>query len=558
MSLKIKHKMLLLASLPCLVVALTLLVLVNKQLNEIMEVDLKLLRETLVDARKTELQHSLDIALSLTKPLYDSSSESAMQDAINLLKEFKYGKDGYFFGYDGNSVRIFSGTDTNNLGKSYADYKDVNGVFLINELVKQGKAGGGFVTYHFPRLGDTSNIAYPKLSYAVWLEKWNLMIGTGFYIDDIDTTIAKARATSEAHTHEILIMVFVVTLCILVLVIFIALFVAQRIAQPINLLAKNLRDIASGGGDLTQRLHYDHADELGELTKAFNEFVNTIHKMVSAIYQLTASLTGISQNVVTNTNQTFEILDNQKNQTLQIASAINEMAASAMEVARSTQESAAAVSAAEEVTRNAELLASKSIREIKELSHEVQLDSDGVQQLQTDVLGIGSVLDVIRGVAEQTNLIALNASIEAARAGEQGRGFAVVADEVRGLAARTQESTRVIQDMIQRLQSSTSITAESIRRSLIKGETSEQYVSETAQALNVIDDQVGTINQRSIQIAAAAEEQTQVIESINQNMHQIADATEAANKSAEQSQQMGIELDKLGKQLEALIKQFKV
>lgn len=558
MSLKIKHKMLLLASLPCLVVALTLLVLVNKQLNEIMEVDLKLLRETLVDARKTELQHSLDIALSLTKPLYDSSSESAKQDAINLLKEFKYGKDGYFFGYDGNSVRIFSGTDTNNLGKSYADYKDVNGVFLINELVKQGKAGGGFVTYHFPRLGDTSNIAYPKLSYAVWLEKWNLMIGTGFYIDDIDTTIAKARATSEAHTHEILIMVFVVTLCILVLVIFVALFMAQRIAQPINLLAKNLRDIASGGGDLTQRLHYDHADELGELTKAFNEFVNTIHKMVSAIHQLTASLTGISHNVVTNTNHTFEILDNQKNQTLQIASAINEMAASAMEVARSTQESATAVSAAEEVTRNAELLASKSIREIKELSHEVQLDSDGVQQLQTDVLGIGSVLDVIRGVAEQTNLLALNASIEAARAGEQGRGFAVVADEVRGLAARTQESTRVIQDMIQRLQSSTSITAESIRRSLIKGETSEQYVTETAQALKVIDDQVGTISQRSIQIATAAEEQTQVIESINQNMHQIADATEAANKSAEQSQQMGIELDKLGKQLEALIKQFKV
>jgi methyl-accepting chemotaxis protein len=558
MSLKIKHKMLLLASLPCLVVAFILLFLVNKQLNEIMEVDLKLLRETLVDARKTELQHSLDIAVSLTKPFYESSSDSAKQDAIDLLKQFKYGKDGYFFGYDGNSVRIFSGADTNNLGKSYADYKDVNGVFLINELVKQGKAGGGFVTYHFPRMGDTSNIAYPKLSYAVWLERWNLMIGTGFYIDDIDTTIAKARAASEAHTHGILLMVFAVTLCILVLVIFVALFVAQRIAQPINSLAKNLRDIASGGGDLTQRLHYDHADELGDLTGAFNEFVNTIQKMVSAIHQLTASLTGISQNVVTNTNHTFEILDDQKNQTLQVASAINQMAASAMEVARSTQESAEAVSSAEEVTRNAEVLATKSIREIKELSNEVQLDAEGVKQLQTDVESIGSVLDVIRGVAEQTNLLALNASIEAARAGEQGRGFAVVADEVRGLAARTQESTRVIQEMIQRLQSSTSITAESIRRSLIKGATSEQYVSETAGALKIIDSQVGTINQRSIQIAAAAEEQTQVIESINKNMHQIADATEAANKSAEQSQQMGIELDKLGKQLEALIKQFKV
>lgn len=558
MPLKIKHKMLLLASLPCLVVAFTLLVLVNKQLTDVMEVDLQLLRETLVDARKTELQHSLDIAISLSQPFYDSSSESAKQEGIDLLKQLKYGKDGYFFGYDGNSVRIFSGMDTNNLGKSYADYKDVNGVFLINELVKQGKAGGGFVTYHFPRMGDTSNIAYPKLSYAVWLEKWDLMIGTGFYIDDIDLTIAKARASSEAHTHEILVMVFFATLFILVVVVFLALFMAQRIARPINLLAKNLRDIASGGGDLTRRLHHDHADELGDLTNAFNEFVSTIHEMVRTIYQLTASLTNISHSVATNTNQTFEILDDQKNQTLQIASAINQMAASAMEVARSTQESAEAVNAAEEVTRSAESLAEKSIREIKELSHEVQLDSEGVQQLQVDVQSIGSVLDVIRGVAEQTNLLALNASIEAARAGEQGRGFAVVADEVRGLAARTQESTRVIQDMIQRLQSSTSVTSESIRRSLIKGETSEQYVSETAQALKVIDDQVGTINQRSIQIAAAAEEQTQVIESINQNMHQIADATEAANKSAQESQQMGVELDRLGKQLEALIKQFKV
>lgn len=558
MSLKIKHKMLLLASVPCLAVAVILLFVVYRQLNLVMETDLEILRETLVDARKTELQHSLDIAMSLARPFYDSSSTTAKDDAIKLLQQFKYGKDGYFFGYDGNSVRIFSGTDTNNIGKSYADYKDVNGVYLINELVKNGKAGGGFVTYHFPRMGDTTNTPYPKLSYAIWLEKWNLMIGTGFYIDDIDQTIANARAKSEQHTQNILIMIFVVTLVIMAVVILFALFVAQRIARPVNALVKELRDIASGGGDLTRRLQHNQQDELGDLTHAFNAFVDTIHSMIKAIYKLTDSLTKISQAVVANTNNTFEILDNQRTQTLQIASAINEMAASAQEVARSTQESATAVNSAEEVTQKAEDTANKSIKEIKELSHEVQLDSEGVQQLQVDVQGIGSVLDVIRGVAEQTNLLALNASIEAARAGEQGRGFAVVADEVRGLAARTQESTLEIKEMIQRLQTSTSITSESIRRSLIKGDTSVQYVTETAAALKIIDDQVGTINQRSIQIAAAAEEQTQVIESINQNMHQIAEATESANKSAQQSQQLGLQLDDIGKQLEMLIKQFNV
>jgi methyl-accepting chemotaxis protein len=558
MNLKIKHKLLLLACLPCLVVVVSLLIVVHRQMDSMMEKDLLVLRETLVEARKTDLRNLLDVAHSVVEPFYRSSSDSAKTDAIKLLQQFKYGKDGYFFGYDGNSVRIFSGSDTNNLGKSYADYKDVNGVYLINELVKQGKAGGGFVTYHFPKINENNNVAYPKLSYAIWLEQWNLMLGTGFYIDDIDQQVQEARAATEAHTHNILIMILLVTLIIFAGVLIAGILLAQRIAQPINQLASSLRDIAGGGGDLTRRLQRRHNDELGEVTDAFNEFVDTIHKLVSSINQLTNSLTKVAQSVSGNTKNTFHILDNQREQTLQVASAINEMAASANEVAKSTQESANAVNAAESVTKNAEVTANKSILAIKELSQEVQLDSDGLQQLQADVDGIGAVLDVIRGIAEQTNLLALNASIEAARAGEQGRGFAVVADEVRGLAGRTQDSTREIQQMIQRLQTSTNATSESIMRSLVKGEASVEFVSATADALKIIDKQVSTINQRSLQIATAAEEQTQVIESINRNMHEIADATEAANKSAQISQQMGLELDEIGKQLEMLVKQFKV
>lgn len=560
MNLLIKHKLLLLAVLPCLVMLLVLLAIVNRQMNQVMEADSQVLREILLDAKKTELQHSLDIAQSLIQPFYTSSSPSSESKAaaIQLLQQLKYGKDGYYFGYDGNSVRIFSGSDTNNIGKSYADYKDVNGVLLINELVKRGREGGGFVTYHFPRITENNNVAYPKLSYAIWLEKWNLMIGTGFYIDDIDRNVEEARKVSEEHIRNIITMIFSVTLILFIGVIAVALVMAQKTVKPIHALVISLRDIASGGGDLTRRLQHAHKDELGEVTDAFNQFVGTIHQLVSNINQLTSSLTNVSRSVSSNTKTTFHILEKQREQTLQIASAINEMAASANEVARSTQESANAVSTAETVTQDAETTANKSIHAIRELTEEVKLDAEGLTQLQLDVDGIGAVLDVIRGIAEQTNLLALNASIEAARAGEQGRGFAVVADEVRGLAGRTQESTREIQAMIQRLQTSTHVTAESIRRSLIKGDASTEYVGATAGALSLIGAQVGRISQRSLQIATATDEQTRVIESINHNMHQIADATEAANTSAQKSQQMGLELDEIGKQLELLVKQFRV
>ena len=560
MSLKMKHKLILLGLVPCILIVVVLLTLVSSRMARVVEDDMLVLRDTLLEAKKTELRHSLDIAMSLAKPYYDASttgSDTEKQQAIALLKQLQYGKDGYFFGYDGASVRIFSGSSNAKVGDSFRDYKDVNGVLLINELVKAGQAGGGFVTYHFPRPGENTT-AYPKLSYALWLEKWNLMIGTGFYIDDIDEAVAKAHAISQKQIHRTLMLIFVVTAIILAGVLAMAMVTAKKMLQPINALAKSLRDIASGGGDLTRRLARENDDELGEVTQAFNAFADTIHKLVSHIQELTRALSKVSRSVAANTTDTFQILDLQRAQTLQVASAINEMAASAQEVARSTQDAASAANSAEQSSKSAEVTAVESIKQIHELSSEVRLNTEGLEELQTNVHGISSVLDVIRGIAEQTNLLALNASIEAARAGEQGRGFAVVADEVRALAARTQSSTREIQEMISRLQTSTTNASESIKRSLAKGDSSVQLVSATADVLKTIDSQVSTINERSLQIATAAEEQTQVIESINQNMHQIADATESANQSASQSQVLGGELEKIGEQLEQLVSQFKL
>lgn len=558
-SVSMRSKLILLALLPGVVILVVLLWLVSQRMSQIVEKDMAVLRDALMDSHKTELRHSLDMAQSLIKPLYEASvdiNSAEAQEALSLLKRLAYGADGYFFGYDGESRRVFSGNDTARIGDSFREYKDVNGVFLINELVSQAKAGGGFVTYHFPRLGQ-GDTAYPKLSYAIWLDKWQLMIGTGFYIDSVDAAVADARAVAEAHIRSTLVWVFVSALVLFALMALLAVYLSHKTLEPLKRLARRLDAIAQGGGDLTRRIDQVSNDEIGAVIRAFNQFVESIHGMIQRIQGLTSEVATISQQVSRNTLDTSAILDTQRGQTLQVASAANELAASAVEVARSTQEAANAANLAEDTTKQAQKTALRSIEHIQALSAEVRLNTEGLQKLQADVGSIGAISDVIRAIAEQTNLLALNASIEAARAGEQGRGFAVVADEVRALAARTQDSTQEIQAMIQRLQASTSAATESIKRSLVKGDNSVELVNATSAALEEIDQQVSTINQRGLQIAAAAEEQTQVVESINQSMHAIAEATESASRYGAQSRESSEALARVGEELQHLVGQFK-
>src|SRR5690606_39162246 len=252
-----------------------------------------------------------------------------------------YGQDGYYLGYDGNSVRVFSGSDSARIGDSFKDYKDVNNVYLINDLVARAKEGGGFVTYHFPRQGDAT--AYPKLSYSIWLEKWNLMIGTGFYIDSIDASVAQASAQSQAYIQSTLWQIIYMGIFLTIISTLITYWVINQRLRPLNGLIKSLQIFAQGGGDLTRRLIKTSNDEIGTLIGTFNQFVESIHHMIKRVQETSLQMTDNSDQLAKITAENFKILDSQREETLQVASAINQLSAAAVQVAQSSQEVSNAV-----------------------------------------------------------------------------------------------------------------------------------------------------------------------------------------------------------------------
>ncbi|WP_407681454.1 methyl-accepting chemotaxis protein [Pseudomonas mangrovi] len=251
-------------------------------------------------------------------------------------------------------------------------------------------------------------------------------------------------------------------------------------------------------------------------------------------------------------------MDAQRQETEQVATAINEMSAAAHEVAMSAQRAAEAARETDCQGQQASRVVGASVEQIHALVEELRSSGAALAGLQQDVQGIVGVLEVIRSIADQTNLLALNAAIEAARAGEAGRGFAVVADEVRALASRTQQSTGEIQAMIDRLRTATSQTVTLMQRAGEKGESTSEQASEAGRALDVIAELIGTINSMNAQIASAAEEQTAVAEEINRSVHQIADAVEGVAGDAREGARTAQQLRGLGERLQTLVGQFRV
>ena len=344
----------------------------------------------------------------------------------------------------------------------------------------------------------------------------------------------------------------------LVIALVIAGLITRSIVRPVCLASTRMRDIAEGEGDLTQRLDVSGNDEVAQLGVNFNKFVDRVHELVGQVAGATAQLAAAAEELSATSDETSQNVTRQQQETDQVATAMNEMTATAQEVARNAAQAADAASEADDETRTGQNVVSQTINAIRELVGEVENATDVIHRLETDSEEIGKVLDVIRGIAEQTNLLALNAAIEAARAGEQGRGFAVVADEVRTLAQRTQESTQEIQEMIERLQTNAGNAVSVMGEGQKRAHNTAERAGEADGSLKAITGAVGRINEMNAQIASAAEEQTAVAEEINRNIVNISQAVNDTTQGAQHTAQASDELARLAADLQNRVGQFKI
>lgn len=323
----------------------------------------------------------------------------------------------------------------------------------------------------------------------------------------------------------------------------------KRISEIANAISHN---------DVSHECDMKSEDMIGEIIDSFNQMAANLRNMIGQISGATTQLAAAAEETSTITDETSRGVQQQQSEIDSIASAMDEMTSTVQEVARNAAEASKAADSADHEAKSGALVATQAIGGIDSLVSGVDSAAQVIRNLEKESENIGSVLDVIRGIAEQTNLLALNAAIEAARAGEQGRGFAVVADEVRTLASRTQHSTQEIHDMIQRLQDGAVNAVKVMEGAQGQAQNSSDLVEKAAESLAMIAGSVSNINDMNTMIASAAEEQSAVAAEMQANMNNIREVSDRSASGAQQTAQASEELARLAAEQQALMAQFRM
>ncbi|BBP74658.1 methyl-accepting chemotaxis protein [Pseudomonas sp. Ost2] len=346
------------------------------------------------------------------------------------------------------------------------------------------------------------------------------------------------------------------TLLALLFGILAAVVITRQITRPIRETLGVVERIASG--DLTQNLVVTRRDELGVLQQGIQRMGSTLRDLISGIRDGVTQIASAAEELSAVTEQTSAGVNSQKIETDQVATAMHEMTATVQEVARNAEEASLAAAAADGEAREGDRVVGEAIAQIERLATEVVRSTEAMTVLQQESDKIGSVMDVIKAVAEQTNLLALNAAIEAARAGEAGRGFAVVADEVRGLAQRTQKSTEEIEGLVAALQNGTQQVATVMNNSRSLTDSSVELTRKAGTSLENITRTVSNIQSMNQQIAAAAEQQSAVAEEISRSIINVRDVSEQTAAASDETAASSVELARLGNQLQMMVSHFRV
>ncbi|MFG6246572.1 methyl-accepting chemotaxis protein [Vibrio diabolicus] len=557
MVLKSRNKLLLITLIPLLLITTLISVVYYINSSKSLEAELARDRQELIETKKKELQAYMMMGVTAIKPLYDTDVNGSNKEAAKeILKAMRFESDGYFFAYDSQGVNTLHAIKPSLEGKNLYDLKDENGVAVIAGLIDASQKGDGFLYFSWHK--PTIDAQAPKLGYAEYLSKWDWVLGTGVYIDDIDQQVAMHRELKTQELKEHTLSAVLISVVGLIITSVLTSIVVSKGIQPLQHVAASLKDVAAGGGDLTARLKVESQDEVGEVAAAFNEFMDKLHPLMQDIHRSATTVQTVSQDLNTQTSQASGQMQDHCLETDKVVTAVTQMSMTAKEVASNTNATAQAIEDANSQVTEAQREVEQAIEGITELVREIDSTSDAISELSLQTEKITKVLDVIGEIAEQTNLLALNAAIEAARAGEQGRGFAVVADEVRSLASRTQNSTHEIGDMLKQLQNGVSRAVSTMSVSQKRGVKTAEESALIQKSLSGVHHSIGTIRDMGIQTASAAEEQSAVAEDINQNLVAIQQIVNNINETLQHAESISTQLSQSGTEIHGLVGNFKL
>ncbi len=517
--LTIKSRMLLLVAGVVLLFAL-MLFFTWRTANAVKQIGLGQTGQVMLDGQKAKLEAATrTMAVAIANRIKTISDPQARIEAIRqMLEGVRYEKDrsGYFFVFKGS--RIIAHIKKSLYGKDMGSIKDKNNTYFVKELYEKARNGGGFVRYVWPKPGAGDQ---PKLSYAVMIPGTDFWLGIGVYIDNIDAYLAKATAAIEKQSRREYLSMLAVVSPIFALTMVLCFFIVTGITRALKKMVASFHEIAEGEGDLTKRVDIDSNDEIGELARLFNIFIENLQGIIA---RLAENATGVSESASEMAQVATELANNAEettNRASNVTAAAQQMSSNLTNVAAAMEQSSTNTSmvatAAEEMTATINEIAQNS-EKARSISDEAVNQSRSAAE-KMDALGkaaeqIGKVTETITEISEQTNLLALNATIEAARAGEAGKGFAVVANEIKELAKQTAEATKDIKAKIDEVQNTTDST-----------------VAEIDQISRVIEN----VNDIVATIATAVEEQSVATREIATNISQSAEGIQEVNKNVNQS-----------------------
>ncbi|MBI6566679.1 methyl-accepting chemotaxis protein [Pseudomonas synxantha] len=527
-----------------IVAVLMLLALGLLMLNQI--------RGDLYQAKRQQTQHVVQTAsgvLSYYQNLEKTgvlTRDAAQQQALSAVRGLRYDHDDYFWINDLTPVMIMHAANPKLDGQNLSAIRDPDGFAVFNEFVSLAKAkGAGIVNYRWPKPGAEAPVE--KTSYIQLFEPWGWIIGSGVYVDDV-----QAEFNAQVWKASFIVLGIALVMGLLVSLI------ARSIVQPLQAAVNAMGNIASGESDLTRSLDTHGSDELTQLARHFNSFTAKLREVVGQLQVCATALGQSSTELGHNASQAHDRSQQQSQQMELVATAINEVTYGVQDVAKNAEHAASEMRDAQAQAQQGQVNIDGSLQQIDQLSNTISQAVEVIRTLSSESTQIGGVLEVIRSIADQTNLLALNAAIEAARAGEQGRGFAVVADEVRLLAQRTQKSTAEIQAMIERLQGHSEAAVKVISDSHSASQLTIEQAGQAGASLTAIGQALHNLNGLNASIASATLQQAHVVEDINQNVTQAAGLSHSTALAAEQSSVASGQLRGLSEQLDGLLRQFRI